>query len=54
MKTINRQISKQAETLLVFALALSAVLLYTLWGASILRAEQQANAQTGSALSVNL
>jgi len=44
--------SKQQETLWAVGLALAFVIVYTLWGASLLRAEQQAAAQ-GPSVVVN-
>ncbi len=53
MKTVRRQVSKQQETLAVVAVAVVVVLLYTLWGASVLRAEKQsAVADTQTQLAV--
>ncbi len=45
---MRRQMNRQGDALAVVALALVAVILYTLWGASVLNAERQAAGGVGT------
>ncbi len=53
MKTVRKHMSRQQEVLTVVALTLVTVLLYTLWGATILRAEKSAQATQSTQFAIN-
>jgi hypothetical protein len=52
MNAVRRQVSRQGDALAVILLALLSVILYTLWGASVLQ-QEQANGSVGTVAVVN-